>query len=162
MTEDPEPGLSVRVSGFTGKAAKLDPDKISLKAPFPAKPLGPTPDGWKLVRAGENVPIFESEAEVAPGSGLQLKVRPHLLVPAADGNTVFAVNEPGFDPALDYRQVETIGSLLGESVRRLEEDETEMAEAIRRLDQLLISLPETTPATPPAAIVPTATTTREP
>ncbi len=145
---DPEPGLAVRVSGFTDGASKVDPENISLKAPFPAKPLGAIPNGWRLVRADERVPIFDTEVKISSGPGLQLKVRPHVLVPNANGATVFAVGEPGFDPALGYRQTSTIGAILGDSIRVLKDDEKRMDGAIERLEQLLISLPEPTPASP--------------
>ena len=147
--KDPEPGLAVRVSGFTDGNSKIDPEKISLKAPFPAKPLGAIPSGWKLVRADDQVPVFDTKVEVAPGGpSLQLKVRPHILVPEANGASVFAIGEPGFNPAKGYRQDATIGAILGDSIRSLKEDEKRMDGAIQRLEQLLISLPETAPATP--------------
>lgn len=142
---DAEPGLVVRVSGFTGTAAKLDPDKISLKAPFPAKTLGAAPAGWTFLRPDAKVPVFEKEVELAPGSAVQLKIRPHVLVPAANGSSVFTVGEPGYDPALEYRQTATIGALLGGSIRQLEQDDRRMTEAIQRLEQLLVSLPAAEP-----------------
>lgn len=145
---DPEPGLAVRVSGFTDGTSKVDPESISLKAPFPAKPLGAVPSGWRLVRADDRVPIFDTEVKISSGPGLQLKVRPHVLVPDANGATVFAVGEPGFDPARGYRQDSTIGAILGDSIRTLKDEEKRMDGAIDRLEQLLISLPESTPASP--------------
>jgi hypothetical protein len=151
----PKPGLAVRVSGFTGGSSKIDPKKISLKAPFPAKPLGSIPSGWKLVRADDQTPVFDTDVEVAPGGpSLQLKVRPHILVPDANGASVFSINEPGFNPAKGYRQDATIGAILGDSIRSLKEDEKRMDGAIQRLEQLLISLPETAPATPNAIAKP--------
>jgi hypothetical protein len=146
--KDPEKGVSVHVSGFTGNASKVDPKSISLKAPFPAKPLGAIPNGWKLVRADDTVPIFDTKVEISSGSGLQLKVRPHVLIPDANGATIFAVGEPGFDPAKGYRQAATIGAILGKSIQDLKDDEKRMDGAIERLEQLLNSLPEPTPASP--------------
>ena len=142
---DSEPGLVVTVSGLSGTAAHLDPATISLKAPFPAKTLGPAPDGWKLLRPDAKVPAFEREVELAPGSSVQLTIRPHVLVPDANGSSIFAVAEPGYDPALEYRQATTIGALLGRSLRQLEQDEQRMGEAIERLEQLLVSLPAAEP-----------------
>lgn len=142
---DSEPGLVVTVSGVSGTAAHVDPATISLKAPFPAKTLGPAPDGWKLLRPDAKVPAFEREVELAPGSSVHLTIRPHVLVPDANGSSIFAVAEPGYDPALEYRQATTLGALLGRSLRQLEQDEQRMGEAIERLEQLLVSLPAAEP-----------------
>jgi len=56
--------------------------------------------------------------------------------------------EPGFDPAKGYRQAATIGAILGKSIQDLKDDEKRMDGAIERLEQLLNSLPEPTPASP--------------
>jgi hypothetical protein len=138
-------GVQVSVSSVSGPLEKVEPDQITIKAPFPAKPLSQTPPGWKMVPSKDPEAGFEKEVEIAPGTGMKLAIRPHVLVPDADGATAFGVTEPGFDPSLQYRQNGTVGCLLGQSIRHLKEDEAKLGEAIDRLEQLLVSLPDQEP-----------------
>lgn len=140
-----ERGVQVSVSSVSGKLESLDPAEITIKTPFPAKPLAPAPSGWKLVRSEDPEAGFEQEVEIAPGTGMKLTIRPHILVPDSDGVGTFAVIEPGYQPNLQYRQTDTVGCLLGESIRHLKADEERIGESIRRLEQLLVSLPNPEP-----------------
>jgi hypothetical protein len=137
-------GPEVRVSEITGDLARLDPASVTVNAPFPAKPVGTVPDGWKLVRADERIPAFRTTAELAPGSTLTFEVRPHLLVPA-DGRSSFAVAEPGFVPTAAYRQTTTVAALLGAATRRLAQEDEQLDVAIRKLQQILDALPPMNP-----------------
>ena len=65
--------------------------------------------------------------------------------------TTFSVPEPGFDPALGYRQNATVGAVLARSIRQLDEDSRDLGNAIDKLQQLLVSLPKPEPA---AEIIP--------
>lgn len=145
----PEPGLAVRVERLQTGDGVLDPSEVQIRAPFPAKLLAQVPDGW-TVRKFDRAPEFIREVELAPGSTVTLSVRPHILVPKADGATVFAVNEPGYAAALGYRQDATVGAILANSIRQLDEDGLRLGDAIDQLQQLLVSLPhaESVPAEP--------------
>jgi len=143
--KEEERGVQISVSAVSGKLESVDPGQISIKAPFPAKPLTPAPAGWKLVRSEDPEAGFEQAVEITPGTGMKLTIRPHVLVPDSDGTTTFAVIEPGFQPSLQYRQADTVGCLLGNSIRHLKEDDAKIGESIRRLEQLLVSLPNPEP-----------------
>lgn len=143
----PEPeGVSVSVEPGVDGAAKVDATAVKLLAPFPAKPLFQPPAGWRLEHP-EEVPTFIRQVPLANGTRISLAIRPHLLVPDADGDQVLAVHEPGYDPALRYAQTGTTGAVLASSVERMEEDSRKMSDALDRLSQLLSSLPAT-PAPP--------------
>lgn len=144
-------GVSVRVEpGPAGTPVRpLPASEVKLIAPFPAKMLSAAPRGWRLEHP-ENVPPFIREVDLANGTRLSLTIRPHLLVPDADGVRTFAVEEPGYDPALEYSQTHTVGAILADSVRNLEDDSRQLGEALGQLEQLLGSLPSPSPATTPS------------
>lgn len=138
-------GLAVRVEKLhTGKGA-IDPTQVKLFAPFPAKPLAQPPAGWHL-DASSSAPPFTREVELAPGTTVTLTIRPHLLVPDADGAGVFTIPEPGYDNTLGYAQTATVGAILSHSLCQLDEDSKQLGAAIDRLQQLLVSLPKPEPA----------------
>ena len=140
----PENGLAVRVERLhTGKGA-IDPARVKLTAPFPAKPLARPPAGWRL-DASDSAPPFTREVEISPGSTITLTIRPHLLIPDADGAQVFTIPEPGYDNALGYQQTATVGAILSNSIRQLDEDSKQLGAAIDSLQQLLVSLPKPEP-----------------
>ena len=143
---EPRKGLEVRVEKLQTGSGQIDPGEVKLLAPFPAKPLAEAPPGWRI-ESSENVPPFTREVELSPGKTITLKIRPHLLVPEANGVSTFSVAEPGFDPARGYHQDSTVGAILSSSIRQLEDDSKALSAAIDNLQQLLVSLPE--PATEP-------------
>ncbi len=149
----PEDGLAVRVERLQTGKGTIDPSKVKLLAPFPAKPLAAAPAGWHL-DASETAPPFTREVEISPGSKITLTIRPHLLVPDADGAQVFNIQEPGYDNSLGYQQTATVGAILSNSIRQLDEDSKQLGDAIDRLQQLLVSLPkpEIQPELKPATI----------
>lgn len=140
----PRKGLAVRIEKLQTGSGEVDPAKVKLLAPFPAKPLSQAPAGWRL-EASDHAPPFQREVELAPGRKITLNVRPHLLVPAVNGATTFNVPEPGFDPALGYRQNATVGAVLARSIRQLDDDSRDLGNAIDKLQQLLVSLPKPEP-----------------
>ena len=144
---EPEPakpaqGLAVRVEKLKTGSESVDPSQIKLLAPFPAKPLSQPPAGWRL-EASDTAPPFTRKVEIAPGSEITLTVRPHRLVPDSDGAGVFNISEPGYDASLGYGQTATVGAILSNSIRQLDEQSKQMGTAIDSLQQLLISLPKT-------------------
>ncbi len=145
----PEPeGVTVQVEPGKGGTGKVDAAAVKLLAPFPAKPLSQPPSGWRLEHP-EEVPAITKEVPLANGTRISLSIRPHLLVPDADGENVIGVQEPGYDPALGYAQAGTMSAVLASSVERMEDDSRKLGDALDRLGQLLSSLP--TPEPPPPA-----------
>lgn len=140
----PRDGLAVRVEKLHTGNGTIDPSRVKLLAPFPAKPLAQPPAGWRL-DASDSAPPFTREVELAPGSKITLTIRPHLLVPEADGANVFAIPEPGYDSPLGYQQTATVGAILSNSIRRLDEDSKQLGAVIDSLQQLVISLPKPEP-----------------
>lgn len=140
-TEKPKPGLAVRVERLQTGAAEIDPAKVKLLAPFPAKLLARSPEGW-LIESSESAPPITREVELAPGKRITLNVRPHLLVAQADGSSVFQIAEPGYDASLGYRQNATVSAILSTSIRQLEDDSLQLGTVIEQLQQLLVSLPQ--------------------
>lgn len=137
----PEPeGVSVSVEPGEGGHSRVNASEVKLLAPFAAKPLFQPPAGWRLEHP-ESVPAFVREVPLANGTRISLSIRPHLLVPDADGDQVLSVNEPGYEPALRFAQTGTMGAVLSESVERMEEDSIKVGAALDRLSQLLASLP---------------------
>ncbi len=141
----PRKGLEVRVEKIKVGTESLDPSLVKLLAPFPAKPLNQPPAGWHL-ETSKTAPPFTREVELAPGKHITLTVRPHLLVPDTDGAGVFNIPEPGFDPSLGYHQNATVGAVLAQSIRQLNDDSKELGTVIDHLQQLLVSLPKPEPA----------------
>lgn len=134
----PKQGVEIRVEAVSGKTT-AKPEDIQITAPFPAKPLSDTPDGWKIVRSEKAKP-FTKEVDVA-GSKLTLTIHPHILVPDDDGLTVYSVSEPGYQASLQYQQAETVGAILQRSIQQNEEESNRMKSALENLRQLLESLP---------------------
>jgi len=156
--EKPEKGVTVKVVDVqSGKGGPIDASQVKLLFPFTPKPLTPPPAGWTF-DATLGAPPFTKQVELAPGTKIALNIRPHVLVPIADGKETFNVNEPGFDPALGYSQPGTVGTILSKSVAQLDEDSKNLGDAIERLEQLLASLPS--PA--PEPVPPVATPVRDP
>lgn len=145
-TEDPpaEPkGVQVEVEGGT-TTSTFKADQIRLLAPFPAKPLGPPPAGWELEHP-KDVPMLSEKVRLANGSELVLSIRPHVLVPTADGSNTFALSEPGFDSTEGYAQTKTVGAILADSIHQLDNQGKRLGAASRRLSELLDSLPHHVP-----------------
>lgn len=137
---DPHKGLEVRVESVQSGNGKIDTSKVNLLAPFPAKPLGQPPAGWHL-ESSDEAPAFQHEVELSPGKKITLTIRPHLLVPDADGSSHFAVAEPGFNASLGYSQRDTVGAAVSQSIEQLEQDSKQLGSAIDLLQQLLVTLP---------------------
>ncbi len=137
---DPHKGLEVRVESVQSGNGRIDTSKVNLLAPFPAKPLGQPPAGWHL-ESSDEAPAFQHEVELSPGKKITLTIRPHLLVPNADGNSHFAVAEPGFNASLGYSQRDTVGAAVSQSIEQLEQDSKQLGSAIDLLQQLLVTLP---------------------
>jgi hypothetical protein len=157
----PEPELTVRVEKLQTGKGKIDPSQVTLRTPYPAKPLSATPAGWRL-DTSDSAPPFTREVEIGPGAKITLSISPHLMIPDADGAGVFSISEPGYDNSLGYQQSGTVGAILSNSVRQLDEDSKKLSTAIDRLQQLLVSLPKPDPeptgiATPAPARTPAPT-----
>lgn len=146
--QEPENGLSVRIEKLHSGSGSIDPSQVKLRAPFPAKPLAQAPLGWRL-DASDSAPPFTREVELAPGSKITLSIRPHLLIPDADGVNTFNIAEPGYETSLGYQQTSTVGAILSNSIRQLDKDAKQLSNAVDSLQQLLISLPKPPPQPEP-------------
>lgn len=89
----------------------------------------------------EGVPAVNREIELQPGTMVSLEISPHVLIPEIDSNSVFSVNEPGFDAIDGYQQKQTVSAILATSVVQLDEDAKQLGSAISELTQILSSLP---------------------
>lgn len=161
----PSSELVVRVEKLQIGKGKIDPAEVKLNTPYPAKPLSATPAGWRL-DTSESAPPFTREVEIAPGSKITLTISPHVMIPDADGAEVFTIAEPGYNHSLGYQQNATVGAILSNSVRQLDDDSKKLTNAIESLQQLLVSLPKPEPqpteiATPAPGPAPTPATTRK-
>jgi hypothetical protein len=146
-TPEEASGVAVEVEAGSSNV-HVDETHIKLLAPFPAKPLSTPPRGWKLVHP-QDAPPFSKKVELASGSSVTLSIRPHVLVPDADGDEIFGVREPGFDAAANYAQKETIGAVLADSIMSLDAHSDRLNAAAKRLDELLTSLPAPAPKASP-------------
>jgi hypothetical protein len=146
---EPKSGLSVRVERLQTGSTEIDPAQVKLLAPFPAKLLARSPEGW-VIESSESAPPFTREVELSPGKRITLNVRPHLLLAEADGNNVFQIAEPGFDASLGYQQNATVAAILSNSIRQLDDDSRQLGTVIDQLQQLLVSLPQTKNTPEPA------------
>jgi len=135
-------GVTVNVEPGSTAGGAVDAKAVKLLAPFPAKPLSHPPAGWRLEHPKE-VPAFTREVPLSNGTRIQLSIRPHLLVPDADGTNVIAVQEPGYEAEKRYAQTGTMTAVLSTSIEQLDKEALHMGEAIDRLEQLLGSLPAT-------------------
>ena len=145
--DEPGPGVIVKVEKLQSGNGTIDPKSVKLLAPFPAKPLAPTPPGWRL-DSSNNAPPFVRKVDLAPGAGITLTIRPHLLIPDAES---LAIAEPGFDAALGYHQTQTVSAILANSIEQLDEDAKQLGNAIDHLQRLVSSLPHPAPKPLPAA-----------
>ena len=146
-------GVSVQIEGGSA-ASPVSPEEIRLLAPFPAKPLDTPPVGWRLIQPKETPP-YSKKVELAGGSEITLKIRPHVLVPDVDSSTSFHLAEPGFNPSAQYDQRDTVGAILADSIVSLDEQSDRLDAASQRLRELLSSLPADSPPPPsPEAVEP--------
>lgn len=158
-TVKPESGLSVRVERLQTGSTEIDPAQVKLLAPFPAKLLARSPEGW-VIESSESAPPFMREVELSPGKRIALSVRPHLLLAEADGSNVFQIAEPGYDASLGYRQNATVAAILSNSIRQLDDDSRQLGTVIDQLQQILVSLPQPK-RTPDPAQAPKSKTNRK-
>lgn len=143
-----KPGLEIRVESIRKGTGKLDPNKINLRASFPAKPLSNPPEGW-IMEKTKDAPAMQREVEIQPGTVVSLDIKPHVLIPNADGVDVFAVAEPGFIAPDGYRQQQTVSAILAKSVVQLDEDAKQLGSALDELNRILSSLPQPEPKATP-------------
>jgi hypothetical protein len=141
QAQNTESGLTVRIEPIHSGKGTIDVSQIKLRAPFPAKPLAQAPPGWHF-DASNNASLYRHDVEIAEGSKITLTIQPHVLVPDSDGRDVFSIAEPGYEGDLGYQQISTIGAIVANSVRQLDEDAQKIGVAIDDLQQLLISLPK--------------------
>lgn len=145
VIEKTPPAPTVRVESIRAGTGEIDPKNIQIKSSFPTKALAEPPNGWKLETTDKAAP-FSRQVEIKPGTFIALQITPHILSPVADGEEVFAVTEPGYDPLKGYQQDHTVANILESSITQLDQDALKMGNALSELHRLLASLPK--PETP--------------
>lgn len=140
--ETADEGIQIQVEKFTGSTGSShEAGSVKVYSPWPAKPLAKAPDGWKYVPAPAEIEPYKQSVKLSAGKTLDLSITPFVLEPVSDGASTIRIEEPGFDPALQYAQQSTVGAMLRKSTADLEENEKHAAKAISLMQQLLSSLP---------------------
>ena len=80
---------------------------------------------------------------------LAFGVPPAMASASVHGAEVFTISEPGYENALGYQQTATVGAILSNSIRQLDEESKQLGTAIDNLQQLLVSLPKPEPQPEP-------------
>lgn len=136
-------GIQIQVEKSTTMSGALNkPGAVKVYSPWPAKPISPAPAGWKFAPAPAGVTPFKTTVKLSSGNTVDLSVTPFVLVPISDGFNAIRIAEPGYDPAQQYAQKETVGTMLQNSTTEIENNEKQAAAAIMQLQQLLSSLPQ--------------------
>lgn len=127
-------------SSDEGKSEKKS-GKVKIFSPWPAKPLGQAPAGWKYVPAPKGTSPYKEKVTLKDGRKLTLSITPYLLVPDSDQSSSFSIAEPGYNPEDMLTQKTTIGAILKRSTEQIEKSEQITSITIRQLQDLLVSLP---------------------
>lgn len=135
-------GIQIQVEKTTGKpGVRQNNGKVKVYSPWPAKPISPPPAGWKFAPAPKGTTPYRTQVKLDSGNTLDLSITPYVLVPVADGRSAIKIAEPGYVAAEKFVQRNTVGAMLQQSTAEIENHEKHAADAIRRLQQLLSSLP---------------------
>jgi len=138
-----EKGIQVQIEKIAGKPVNGD-GSVKVDAPWPAKPISTPPTGWKFALAGKGVEPFLTKVTLSNGSDVELSITPYILEPLSDGLTSIKITEPGYQAGVGYDEENTLGIMLQNSTKEIENHEKQTAQAIERLQQLLSSLPRQT------------------
>ncbi|BDS08507.1 hypothetical protein NT6N_35470 [Oceaniferula spumae] len=137
-----EDAIRIQVEKTTGRGgARQSKGKVKVYSPWPAKPISNPPVGWKFAPAPKDTESFRTTVKLASGNSVDLSITPYVLVPVVDGHGAIKISEPGYDPTKKYTQENTIGVMLQNSTAEIENHEKHVADSIKRLQQLLSSLP---------------------
>ena len=143
LQQTADEGIQIQVEKMTGQSgAGSGRDEVKVYSPWPAKPIAPAPEGWQFSPAPAGLAAYRKTVALGNGNTVALTITPFVLVPVSDGLNAIRIVEPGYDPAQQFSQQETVGSILQNSTAELEQNEKQAAVAIRRLQLLLSSLPQ--------------------
>ncbi|MBT8044230.1 MAG: hypothetical protein KJO79_04705 [Verrucomicrobiae bacterium] len=143
MQKTADEGIQIQVEKATTISGPVNQSGVvKVYSPWPAKPIAPAPPGWKFVAAPVGLKPYKTNIKLGSGDTVDLSITPFVLVPISDGLNAIRISEPGYDPAQQYAQQDTVGTMLQKSTTELEENEKQAADAISRLQQLLSSLPQ--------------------
>lgn len=135
-------GIQIHVEKTTGKSGvRHQKGKVKVYSPWPAKPISNPPLGWKFAPAPKGTTPFRTQVKLDSGNTVDLSITPYVLVPVSDGRGAIKITEPGYDAVEKFAQQKTVGAMLQNSTAEIENHEKHAADAIRRLQQLLSSLP---------------------
>ena len=138
-----EEGIQVQIEKIAGKPVNGD-GSVKVDAPWPAKPISTPPTGWRFAPAAKGVEPFLTKVTLSNGSDVELSITPYVLEPLADGLASIKITEPGYQAGVEYDKENTLGIMLQNSTKEIENHEKQTAQAIERLQQLLSSLPRQT------------------
>lgn len=142
LEETVDEGIQIQVEKSSkASGANTPTGEVKIYSPWPSKPLFPAPQGWKFTPAPKGIKPYRTAVKLSSGREVNLAITPFVLTPEANGFTSVSIKEPGYDPELGYDQSHTVGAMLRKSTADIEENERQAAESIRRLQQLLTSLP---------------------
>ena len=119
------------------------------KEPYPARPTGDPPAGWKITLL-ENSKV-ESVTPVAPGKDIKISVAAYKLEPDGAAGS-FVVKDPSYNPLLKNDQKRTIGATITRYSEEVVELQNDLKEVMGALEIALKKAPE-----PPKKVVPAAT-----
>ena len=141
----PDEGIAIQVEkSAMNEGASKSGGSVKVYSPWPAKPMFPAPDGWKFAPAPEGMAPYRTQVKLSSGQQVSLAITPFVLIPVTDGLNTIRIMEPGYRPDLGYVQRDTVGVMLQKSTDELRQNEKQAADSIRRLQQLLSSLPKKT------------------
>lgn len=142
MQKTADEGIHIQVEKSTARTGVVnEPGTVKIYSPWPAKPITPAPEGWMFAHAPAGLAPYRTTVKLSGGSSVDLTITPFVLVPRSDGLNAIRIVEPGFDPAKDMAQGDTIGNMLQNATEEVERHEQQAGAVIRRLQQLLSSLP---------------------
>lgn len=122
-------------------------DKVYL--PYPPRPRSPLPPGWVL-RPSEALPSITRNVTLADGRRVILEFPSMELQPAPAKDGSVSMQEPGFDPR-KVSQENTISSALSQFIDDTTKHREVLGEALREMEQILLSAPAA-PAAPRRAM----------
>lgn len=126
------------VDGSAIKATAPTGESVLVVERSTPKVVGIVPLGWKVVPL-EGAKIESDPIEIRPGLSSVITLSPYKLVPDPK-QAPYAVKEPGFNPSLGNRQINTVGAILANYTREEQKLDEKLGSVI---DQLRTALNQT-------------------
>lgn len=142
-----EPAPEIIVGEPTASPTENPGNKVYL--PYPPRPRSPLPPGWVL-RPSDDLPAITRNVQLADGRRVILEFPAMEIQPEITKDGAFPMQEPGFDPR-QTQQENTVSSALGDFIDDTKNHRKILGEAIREMEQILLSAPPAPPRPAPAA-----------